>query len=160
MSMVYRATKSRRHGAIVLECAFVYPIVFLLIFGLIVAGLGVYLSTTLLPGSPRRGTVAVFVAACLTVLVGILAITLDGGLLLNESRHAQVVADAAALAAATDLMANAPLNGGTDPSGTAKASALTTAAANGYSNDGTTSVVTVNIPPQTGHNIGNPGFAE
>src|SRR5258707_902719 len=86
-----------------------------------------YLSATRLPYPPRRGTVAVFVALCLTVLVGILAITLDGG---------------------------------RDPYGTAAASALDTAKANGYSNDGITSVVTVNIPPKTGDYVGKAGFAE
>src|SRR5438128_1249831 len=119
-----------------------------------------YLSATSLTHSRRRGTVAVFIALSLTVLVGILAITLDGGLMLTESRHAQVVADAAALAAASDLFENSGINGGTDPSGTAAASALATAKANGYSNDGTTSVVTVNIPPQSGDYVGKAGFAE
>ncbi len=119
-----------------------------------------YLSATSLTHSRRRGTVAVFIALSLTVLVGILAITLDGGLMLTESRHAQVVADAAATAAAADLFQNAGLNAGTDPSGTAKASALDTAKANGYSNDGITSVVTVNIPPLSGDYVGKAGFAE
>jgi Flp pilus assembly protein TadG len=40
--MVYRSPKSRRRGALMLECAFVYPITFLLIMGLIIAGLGVF----------------------------------------------------------------------------------------------------------------------
>src|SRR5207245_6789505 len=91
---------------------------------------------------------------------GVLASTLDGGLLLNESRHAQVVADAAAIAAAADLFENSAINGGTDPSGTALASALATAKANGYANDGVTSIVTVNIPPQSGDYVGKNFFAE
>src|SRR5438132_8186730 len=119
-----------------------------------------YLAPTFLPYSRRRGTVAVFLALSLTVLVGILAITLDGGLMLAESRHAQAVADAAALAAASDLFDNSAANGATDPSGTAAASALATANANGYTNDGITSVVTVNIPPQTGDYVGKAGYAE
>jgi len=40
--MVYRSTKNRRCGALMLECAFVYPITFLLIMGLIIGGLGVF----------------------------------------------------------------------------------------------------------------------
>ncbi len=119
-----------------------------------------YLSPTFLPYSPRRGTVAVFIAICLTVLVGVLAITLDGGLMLTESRHAQVVAEAAAIAAAADLFDNSAINAGKDPTGTAAASALSTAKANGYSNDGTTSVVTVNIPHQSGDYVGKDGYAE
>ncbi|HLJ92298.1 MAG TPA: pilus assembly protein TadG-related protein [Gemmataceae bacterium] len=119
-----------------------------------------YVSPTFARNCRRRGTVAVFIALCLTVLIGILAITLDGGLLLTESHHAQAVADAAAMAAATDLWVNSGINGGTDPSGTAAASALATASANGYTNDGVTSIVTVNIPPESGDNKGKAGFAE
>jgi Flp pilus assembly protein TadG len=40
--MVYRPRKTGRRGALVLECAFVYPITFLLILGLIIGGLGVF----------------------------------------------------------------------------------------------------------------------
>src|SRR5690349_3446918 len=40
--MMYEAKKSRRHGAVILECAFVYPLTFLLIMGLIISGLGVF----------------------------------------------------------------------------------------------------------------------
>jgi hypothetical protein len=112
-----------------------------------------YLSPSGLRYPSRRGTVAVFVAVCLTVLLGIVAIALDGGLLLSERRHAQAVADSAALAATCDLYASA----GADK---AVASALSTASANGYSNDGTTSVVTVNIPPKSGDYIGQANCAE
>ena len=108
----------------------------------------------------RRGSVAVLIAACLTVILAVLAITLDGGSLLAERRHAQATADAAALAAACDLYANYWTNSGTDPAGTAAQSARTTAAANGYGNDGVTSVVTVNIPPQSGDYVGMAGYVE
>ncbi|HXG12066.1 MAG TPA: pilus assembly protein TadG-related protein [Gemmataceae bacterium] len=108
----------------------------------------------------RRGAVAIWVAVCLTVLLGIVAIALDGGSLLSERRHAQAVADAAALAAACDLYDNYWLNSGDDPSGTAKASALTTAASNGYTNDGIKSTVTVHIPPQSGDYVGRRGYVE
>ncbi|MFL5240484.1 MAG: pilus assembly protein TadG-related protein [Gemmataceae bacterium] len=109
----------------------------------------------------RRGAIVLFVAVCLTVLLGFAAIALDGGVLLTERRHAQATVDAAALAAACDLYKNYGINGGLDNSaGTAKASALSTAAANGYANDGTTSVVTVNIPPISGDYVGKAGYAE
>jgi Flp pilus assembly protein TadG len=108
----------------------------------------------------RRGTVAVLVAVCLTVLLGVLAIGLDGGTLLTERRHTQAAADAAALAAACDLYDYYWTNSGTDPNGTAAASALGTAAANGYTNDGTNSVVTVNIPPKSGDYVGMAGYVE
>jgi hypothetical protein len=44
--------------------------------------------------------------------------------------------------------------------GAAKQSALTTAAANGYNNDGVNSTVTVNIPPKSGPFAGKTGYAE
>jgi Flp pilus assembly protein TadG len=51
----------------------------------------------------RRGTVAVLVALLLPLVVGTLALTLDGGLLYVQRRQAQSVADAAALAGAYQL---------------------------------------------------------
>src|SRR5262249_20852988 len=72
----------------------------------------------------------------------------------------QATADAAALAAAVDLYQNYPTNGGVDQNGTARQSALTTAAAMGYPNDGDTSTVTVNVPPQSGPFAGQVGYAE
>jgi hypothetical protein len=100
------------------------------------------------------------VAACLLVLLGILAFTLDGGLLLSERRHAQSVADAAALAAACSLYQNFATDKGLDPNATAAKNALAYAAADGYSNDGKQSTVTVNIPPTSGDYVGKVGYAE
>jgi uncharacterized membrane protein len=108
----------------------------------------------------RRGAIAVLVAISLVAIVGVVAIALDGGLLLDNHRQVQSAADAAALAAADDLFSNYITNNGLDPSGTAKVSALSTASANGYSNDGVTSVVTVNIPPKSGNFVGKAGYAE
>jgi hypothetical protein len=96
----------------------------------------------------------------LTALLGMLALLVDGGLLLSERRHAQATADAAALAAATDLYANWKTNQGADSGGTAAASALNVASSNGYTNDGTTNSVTVNIPPKSGNFISRAGYAE
>jgi Flp pilus assembly protein TadG len=114
----------------------------------------------ILPRTPRRGVIAVLVAVSLLAILGVVALVLDGGVLMAERRHAQEVADAAALAAACDLYANYSTNNGLDPSGTAKASALATAAADGYANDGTTSTVTVHIPPTSGDYVGKAGYAE
>jgi len=108
----------------------------------------------------RRGIVSVLVAVSLLAIFGVVAIALDGGLLLDNHRRVQSAADAAALAAADDLFSNYGSNTGLDPSGTAKASALLTAAANGFNNDGATSVVTVNIPPKSGNFVGKAGYAE
>ena len=57
-------------------------------------------------GSTRRGMVAAQVVLSLSVLMAMLAVVADGGLLLVERRHAQATADAAALAAASDLYEN------------------------------------------------------
>jgi hypothetical protein len=94
-------------------------------------------------------------ALCMTVLIGMLAICLDGGVLLAERQHAQATADAAAMAAAADLFKNWNTNLGSDPNGTAKTSATTIAAANGYS-----TAPTVNIPPTSGTFSGVAGYAE
>jgi hypothetical protein len=108
----------------------------------------------------RRAAVAVLMAVALVALVSVVALSLDGGTLLAERRHAQATADAAALAAACELYANAwsvsILN--FDPDGAAAASATAVAAANGY--DATNSVVTVNIPPKNGPYVGKTGYAE
>ena len=81
----------------------------------------------------RRGSVTVEVAVLTPVLVAIMAFAVDGGMLFQEKRRAQAAADAAALAAATDLYNNWPANNGTDSGGTALTSAQTTITANGYS---------------------------
>jgi hypothetical protein len=124
----------------------------------------------------RLGAVAAVVAICLVALISVVAISLDGGLLLDSRRRVQAAADAAALAAADDLFLNYGANNGLDPSGTAKASALATAAANGFKNDGDAngvnnpseankSYVVVNIPPVnpapwSGDHAGMSGYAE
>ena len=108
----------------------------------------------------RRGAIAPLVALCLIALVGILGIALDGGLLLDQRRSCQAAADAAALAAADDLYSNWQGNKGQDTLGSAAKAALANAAANGYNNDGVTSIVTVNIPPTSGSFAGLAGYAE
>ncbi len=109
-------------------------------------------------GRTRRGAVAALVALCLTVLVGIVALVIDGGMLFEDRRHAQLAADAAAFAGAIDLSTNYSTNQGLDPKGTAKQSALTTAAANGFTTSNST--ITVNIPPKSGPFNGVAGHVE
>jgi hypothetical protein len=108
----------------------------------------------------RRGKVVALMAVCLVPVLGFVAVAVDGGILLSDRRQAQRAADSAALAAATDLFTNWNTAGGVDASGTAKQSALTTAAANGFNNDGVNSTVTVNIPPKSGQSLGRTGAAE
>jgi hypothetical protein len=75
------------------------------------------------------------VVLCLTVLMGVMAVALDGGIMQAERRHAQATADAAALAGAVDLF---------NSSGSASTSATTTANANGYTSSNSTITVRVN----------------
>jgi Flp pilus assembly protein TadG len=108
----------------------------------------------------RRGNALAVTAVGLIPIIGVLAVVLDGGLLMVERRHAQAVADAGAYAAAGYLYKNYTTDKGLDPSGSAKKLALEIASLNGYTNDGVTSTVTVNIPPQSGTFSGKSGYAE
>src|SRR5207248_1938772 len=105
-----------------------------------------YRSSAPLRQASRRGSVSILVAVSLTLMLGIVAIALDGGMLLSERRHAQAVADAAALAAASDLYLGNSVN-------TAQQSALKSAAANGYTNDGVTSIITPNVTDANGNPV-------
>jgi len=105
---------------------------------------------SILPKKRRSGAVAVVVALCLIPLIGVTAFAIDGGLLIAERRRAQTVADAAAYASACRLYNNLSKNSdptGLDPLGTARAAGYSNASANGYTNDGTTNTVKINIPP-------------
>jgi hypothetical protein len=108
----------------------------------------------------RRGTVAVLVALSVTALFGYVALTADGGVLLADHQSTQAAADAAAMAAASYLYQHYPKDGGTDPKGSAEQAALDEAANNGFNNDGTQSVVTVNIPPKSGTYQGQASYVE
>ena len=108
----------------------------------------------------RRGAITALVAVSLIAILGVVAIAVEGGQLLDKKRSVQAAADAAAYAVAVDLFTNYGANNGLDPLGKAKASALAYAAANGYTNDGVTSVVTVNIPPTSGIAKDKAGNAE
>jgi len=109
----------------------------------------------------RRGAVTPLVAVCLMLMLpAIVALVVDGGMLLTERRRAQATADAAAMAAACVLYDNYPVDQGQGNVGNPSDAALTVASANGYTNDGTTSSVTVNIPPKSGIYAGLAGYAE
>jgi hypothetical protein len=101
----------------------------------------------------RHGTVVVWVLLGLSVLIGVLALGLDGGRMMEERRKVQNAADAAALAGARELYLNAD-------TGNAPDKARASAAANGYANDGTASTVVVHQPPETGAFAGQPDCVE
>jgi len=111
----------------------------------------------------RSGAVAVVVAICLIPLIGVTAFAIDGGLLIAARRRAQTVADAAAYAAACQLYSKRTTDPtGLDSNGSAGAAALSNASANGYTNDGSTNTVKINIPPSTQSKLfqAKPGYAE
>src|SRR4029453_8879185 len=60
------------------------------------------------------GTVVIAVMVCLIALLSILALSLDGGLVLDKRRQAQAAADAAAIAGASELFKSWFSNKGLD----------------------------------------------
>ena len=106
--------------------------------------------------SRRRGAIIPFVAVMLVVVLGLAALSVDGGNLYLERRNTQVAADASADAAAIELLANYASNGGVDSDGKARDAALFLAAEHGYK----ASSVIVNIPPKSGSFVGKNGYVE
>ena len=111
-------------------------------------------------GARRRGVSLVLVVVSLVALLSVLALSLEGGLLLSERRNAQATADAAAMAAAADFYWHHFVNFGADPQDTARNAALYAASQNGYTNDGTNTKVHVHIPPRSGPYAGMKSYAE
>lgn len=101
----------------------------------------------------RQGIMVVWLVLALAAIIGVVAIGLDGGRLLSERQHVQASADASALAAANSLFKG-------NSAGAATNAAIQMAASNGIANDGTNSVVTVNIPPLQGDFAGKAGYTE
>jgi hypothetical protein len=99
----------------------------------------------------RRGQVLPLVGLFLTMLLGAAALAVDVGYLQYQQRTEQTAADSAAVAGASELQyGNAAF----------ATAALTDSASNGFTNNGTTVVVTVNNPPATGPNAGNHNAVE
>jgi hypothetical protein len=94
----------------------------------------------------RRGQALIVIAIAAVALVGIVGLVVDGGRGFLDRRKAQNAADAAALASAY-----ARIKGDQDM----VSAALSSAAENGYSNDGTTNVVELYSPPKNGPHSGN-----
>src|SRR5262245_52385660 len=122
----------------------------------------------------RKGNVVVITAVCLVSLLSIVALALDGGVLLDQRRQVQATADAAALAAASELFASTFTNGGLDngpiipnpsappgpPAGSIAQYAKQIAKNNGFEDGVNDVTVTVNIPPQSGPFTGVSGHVE
>src|SRR5437870_51260 len=108
----------------------------------------------------RRAAITVFIALCLTVICGFVALAIDGGVLLDDRQRMQSAADMAALAAAENLFLNWQANQGVDIGGTAAAKAKELAAQNGYPDVPGGSSQVYAGPPQSGPFQGQPGYAE
>src|SRR5262245_42490702 len=102
----------------------------------------------------RMGNIAALVACLLPALLGMMGFAIDGGMLFSERRHAQSVADAAALAASCILFDNyqsirASNNGRYNfnhaTQSTARDAARSVAAANGYRNERTGAASTSDV---------------
>lgn len=98
----------------------------------------------------RKAAILIWFALLLTVLLGMAGLVIDTGVLLTGQRQAQYAADAAAMAAANDLMLG---RGPTAATATAKAFVQT------YNLPGNPAP-TVNIGPASGPYAGSTSFAE
>ena len=98
----------------------------------------------------RDGTILVITALILAALVAMVGVVLDGGMLISGHRQCQNAADAAATAAAADL-----LNGRSNSVATATATAFVQ-----QYNSMPSATVIVNIPPTSGPHLGNSNYAE
>jgi Flp pilus assembly protein TadG len=119
----------------------------------------------------EKGQALVVIALSAVVLIGFVALTVDGGAKFSDRRHAQNAADTAALAAAlekvneltdgtldisptTNAWATCPPPTGVSPSPVCDAlriAALDRADSNGYDNNPTTNTVEVYSPPISGY---------
>ncbi|HUG14821.1 MAG TPA: pilus assembly protein TadG-related protein [Thermomicrobiales bacterium] len=102
-------------------------------------------------GGPRRRTAGqslVLFALFGFVLVGFMALAIDGGFILAERRQVQSAADAAALAAARSVLDLRPLQ--VNPSGQTY----------GAANSRAGSTVDINWPPLSGPHTGDPFYVE
>jgi Flp pilus assembly protein TadG len=88
----------------------------------------------------ERGQALIIIVLGMMALVGLTALSVDGGNAYSDRRNAQNAADTAALAAALGKI-NQPA--GTSPATAWKDSAYSRAASNGYDNNGTSNVVHV-----------------
>jgi Flp pilus assembly protein TadG len=90
---------------------------------------------------PESGQALIIIVLAIVALAGMAGLVVDGGNVFLDRRNAQNAADSAALAAALTRS-----RGGQN----VKATALSSAAENGYNNDGSSSIVEVNYPPASG----------
>jgi Flp pilus assembly protein TadG len=98
----------------------------------------------------ERGQAIILIVFSIIGLVGMTALAIDGGNALLDRRRTETAASAAALTAALTRIEG----------GDWRAAALATAKANGYNNNGVTSIIEMNTPPLTGPFVGNSEYIE
>jgi hypothetical protein len=101
-------------------------------------------------GRGRRGAVAVLVALTVPVLIGFAGLAVDLGMMWNMKRQMQNAADAAAVAAGTQLRRG----------GNYRAAGKDLSSLNGFTDGSDSTAVTVNSPPASGAFAGDVRFAE
>jgi len=100
----------------------------------------------------RRGAILPLFAVTFAALLLFLGLVADGGMIYFERRRAQVAADAAAYAGTLELLHN--------NNAWVTASAKADTKINGFDDDDTDIVITVNNPPLSGSAAGNPNAVE
>ena len=105
------------------------------------------------PRQSRRGAIIVWTSLILLTMIGMVGLVVDSGLMLASFRHSQNSADAAAMAAAMDML-NGKSNA--DAIATGQTFVTTCAAHNSLAN----ATVTINIPPVSGPYAGSSNHAE
>ncbi len=98
----------------------------------------------------EKGQALIIIVLAIFGLVGLTGLTIDGGNVYSDRRHAQNAADAAAYAAALTMVRD----------GDWQAAGLSRAADNYYDNNGTTNIVQVVSPPISGTYAGNPDYIQ
>ena len=98
----------------------------------------------------ERGQAIILIVFSIIGLVGMTALAIDGGNALMDRRKTETAASAAALTAALTRIEGGDWRG----------AALATAKANGYNNNGTSSIIEMNTPPLSGPFAGNSEYIE
>jgi hypothetical protein len=98
----------------------------------------------------ESGQAIVLIVFVMVGLLGMLGLAIDGGGLFFLNRDAQNATDAAVVAASYAICtSDDPVQAG-----------LVAAKENGFNNDGTSDIVTINYPPVTGPGTGNPSYVQ
>ena len=98
----------------------------------------------------EKGQALILIVLAIFGLVGLTGLTIDGGNVYSDRRHAQNAADAAVMAAALTKVR----------AGDWQAAGMARAADNDYDNNGTSNTVQVVSPPISGTYAGNPDYIQ